>query len=195
MNILNGLRAAWIKLGENKKHSDMNFSKDIVYSEDNEMIEKKLDEILELLCEIDCSNKSTLRDSLYCIFNRESVIYPKEKKNHKWKYSLVINKEDGTHHFELSVDGEKIMIIDTKTTLNGDLLNFNAMYHSDITEYLVNTVNKGTNVIKIDCPKDGDVILEDKIYLLDLLNNEFSNEMLEESIVSEYQVSLDSKKR
>lgn len=190
MNILNGLRVAWIKLGENKKNNDMQFNKDIVYSEDNELIEKKLDEILEKLCQIDCSNKSSLRDSLYCIFNRESEIYPSGKKNHKWKYRLVINKEDGTHHFELSVDGEKIMLIDTKATLNGILLDFNAMYRTDVTEYLGNKINKGTTFVKIDCHNAEGITFENNVYCLDLLNNNYSKELVEENCVSEVKVPL-----
>lgn len=185
MNILNGLRKAWITLNENKKNNNG----DIVYSEDNDLIEKKLDEIIKALCERDYSDKSILRDFVYDISNRESMIYPNGKRR-CWKYSLVINKEDGTHHFELSIDGKKVMIVDATTTLKGYLLGFNAMYQSDISEYLGSSANRGTTMIKIECPKDGIVTFEDKIYSLDILNNNYSNEMLENSIVSEYQASL-----
>lgn len=185
MNILNGLRKAWITLNESKKNNNG----DIVYSEDNDLIEKKLDEIIKALCERDYSGKSILRDFVYDIDNRSSMIYPNGKRR-RWRYSLVINKEDGTHHFELSIDGKKVMIVDAKTTLKGYLLGFNAMYQSDMSEYLGSSANRGTTMIKIDCPKDGIVTFEDKIYSLDILNNNYSNEMLENGIVSEYQASL-----
>lgn len=188
MSILNGLRAAWIKLSENKNKD--NSDGDIVYSEDNELIEEKIDAMLNKLIKRDCSGKFIISDFVYDISNRQTRIYPKGEKNKHWKYKFIINKEDGSHYFELSINNKKVMSIDAKTTLKGELLKFNAMYVADMSDYLGNTGAKGTACIKVDCSKEGIIDFEDKIYALDLLNNNYSNDILEESIVSDHRFSL-----
>lgn len=188
MNVLNGLRMAWIKLNESK--NNVNSNGDIVYSEDNELIEKKLDEMLMLLSKRDYSGKPILNGFVYDISNRQTMIYPEGKKKKHWKYKLIINKEDGSHYFELSINNYKVMKIETKTTLKGELLSFNAMYLANLSDYIGNTSNKGTTFINIDCPKDGVITFDNRIYSLDLLNNNYPNEVLDDSILAEYQAYL-----
>ena len=188
MSILNGLRAAWIKLNESKNKDNSNG--DIIYSEDNELIEEKIDELLNQLIKMECSRKSIISDFVYAISNRQTRIYPKGKKNKHWKYKFIINKEDGSHYFELSINNEKVMCINAKTTLKGEILKFNAMYFADMSDYLCNTGAKGTACIGVDCSKEGIIDFEDKIYALDLLNNNYSNGILEENIVSNHRFSL-----
>lgn len=182
MSMLKGLRMAWIKLNETKK-KDLNLNRDIVYSEDNELIEKKLDEMLEMV--IDRFRVMNIFDE---IINRREFIYSNNKKKRKWKYRLVINDDIESYHFELFVAGNKIIEAVANSTLKGEILDFSIGYHINIPIDIVRILNckssKGTRIIDIYLLEDNSFVYEDKTYSLDLLNNKFSDATKNENLVS-----------
>lgn len=186
MNVLNGLRMAWIKLLDNKNTSN------IVYSDDNELIEKKLDEILENIIKNNADDKGILRDALSEIVNRKGSIYPVDKKKSQWSYRLVIDKDNdkGNYLFELSVSDKKVIEAVINTTLKGDVLSFNIKYYTDISNHIDYKSNKGTRVVEIKRLEDGSVEYDDRIYSLDLLNNNYSDEILRDNCVSDLKAPL-----
>lgn len=206
MGVLNGLRVAGIKLYESRKNINSNGG--IVYSEDNELIEKKLDEILDKVINNGADDKEILRDALYELVNRIGLIYNFDTKkgsiylldNKKcnWKYKLVIDGDNGVHSFELHFDdrtnkgitSKKVIEAISSSTLKGDILDFTIKYHTDISAYLSHESGKGTRMIEIRRLEDGSVSYEDRIYSLDLLNNSYSDELIKGSCISDVRAPL-----
>ena len=196
MSILNGWRDAWIKLNVRKNKG--NSSRNIVYSEDNELIEKKLDEILDSVINSVNSNKISLREALKEISNRKEAIYPNDKKKCKWKYRLVINDDIESYHFELFVDGNKIIEVVANSTLKGEILDFIIKYHTNIPVDIVQILNcksfKGTEMIDIYLLEDNSIVYEDSIYSLDLLNNNYSEVTENENLIFYDKITFSGKK-
>ena len=198
MDILKGLREIWLGVSNVKdksvgsgsvsvKNTDRVDAKnmEVVFAEDSVVVEEKLDEILNRLGQNDDKHRVILLDFLYDVVNRESQIYSNFSSNPNFIYSMSINDDVEKHHFEVLFNGKKGMVIDVKSTRMGEILSFETKYRSDISEYLIDrrelgsNSNLGTTDIKIDCPLDGVITLEDKIYSLDLLNgSNYSNEVM-----------------
>ena len=190
MSVLDGLRIEWNKLLKNKNTSN------IVYSDDNELIEKKLDEILENIINNNADDKGILRDALSEIVNRKGSIYPVDKKKSQWSYRLVIDKDNdkGNHFFELSVGDKKVIEAVINTILKGNVLSLNIKYYTDISNHIDYKSNKGTRVVEIKGLEDGSIEYDDRIYSLDLLNNNYSDEILRDNCISDLKAPLLAKR-
>lgn len=180
------------------------FRGDVSFSEDSKFILARLNSFLKILEERDYSrDRAVLNDFVYDIRNWYSQIYIEEKKPFNWLYQTNIkqDKNEKIYNFELKCGDKKVMCIDVITTLKGRLLEFGAKYHTDISSYVFerrNSIPKakfGTMVIDIKCPIDGNIILSDVIYNLDLLGDEkISLEKLDNNVISVYQCSLTGNK-
>jgi hypothetical protein len=189
MSILEGLRSAWIKFSENKGNGG------IIHSEDNELIEQKLDAILEIVFENANEDKEILRDALLVISNRRGFLYPVDKKKSKWRYSLAINENVQSYFFELSVCDKKVIEVVATTSLDGNyIVDFSVKYYGDISEFLNYGSDKGTRMIDIKRLEDNSIVYTDLVYLLDLLNNSYSAEFLEDKWVGNIRAPLLAKK-
>lgn len=148
---------------------------------------------LKILDERDYSdNRTILKDFVCDIYNWDTNVYVNGEYSYHWQYN-VFNDSLNKHYFiELRYGDMKVMVVEVITSLVGRILEFNAKYHVNINEYCNGSKNNlATTVIKINCLDDGNIVFEDVVYNLNLLENDnFSEDILSENIISEYGASL-----
>ena len=133
------------------------------------------------------------------IINRKDFIYSNNKKKRKWKYKLVINDDIESYHFELFTAGNKIIEVVANSTLKGEILEFSIGYHNNLPIDIVQILNcksfVGTKMIDVYLLEDNSFVYEDKIYSLDLLNNNYSDEIKNDNLVSHEKSTFSGRKR
>lgn len=165
------------------------------FSENSEYIEGLLNDFLSRIEKKDYSNNHTLISFLDDVVNRKTQLYPRYKKLH-WRYEMFRGVEDKRHYFVLKADKDnKVMVINLYTSLDDDILSVEASYRSDLSNYFSIGVF-GTTVVRIDCSVNDNITYGDNVYYLDLLNGkQYTQDELDNKLVSSYQSSLIGKQR
>lgn len=188
-----------IKLWLSPNQTKIDSFGNVVYSNDNGGIEEKLDSIFNSLRQVGCSSEINLSDYICDIINQDNQNSKLFDNNFRWNYKMSIDGNIENHHFESFYGGRRNIIIDAKTTLLGEFLEFSVKCCCDISEYLVDRrgpmSNIGAAVIRISYTEEGDIVLEDRIYSLDLLNNSYSKAVLDNNYLGGNKSSFGIKKR
>ena len=205
MGMLDNFIEFWV--GEHKSSNSVGSSRvskgnkvmyGVVPSSDNEKIEAILNSIIGRICKIDRDSDgvSNLKFFLDDIVNREECIYPLIMDVCNWQYEESTKDNFKFYQFRLVSNDKRYIVIDVRSSLDDDILEFTSTYHSDVGNYLVGKrdSNFGTIFLKVSSLDGVNYSLEDKIYGLDLLNSSYNSLVINNSLLSEYQGSVGVKK-
>ena len=205
MGMLDSFIGFWV--GEHKSSNSVGSSRvskgnkvmyGVVPSSDNEKIEAILNSIIGRICKIDRDSDgvSNLKFFLDDIVNREECIYPLIMDVCNWQYEECTKDNFKFYQIRLVSNDKRYIVIDVRSSLDDDILEFTSTYHSDVGNYLVGKrdSNFGTIFLKVSSLDGVNYSLEDKIYGLDLLNSSYDSSVINNSLLSEYQGSVGVKK-